>query len=123
MNASHKEELEAQLAQLTEELSAIGIHNPENPSDWIPVPEETDIHEPDPDMVADSVEAWDERQALVATLETEYNNIRRALKKIEEGTYGTCEINGEPIEADRLDANPSARTCKKHMDEEYNLTD
>ena len=31
------------------------------------------------------------------------------------GTYGTCEVSGEQIEEDRLEADPAARTCKAHM--------
>ena len=41
----------------------------------------------------------------------------RELKKIEEGSFGVCEINGDKIEEDRLLANPAARTCKKHLGE------
>ena len=37
------------------------------------------------------------------------NEIRAALKKIKEGTYGICEESGETIEAKRLLANPLAR--------------
>ncbi|MEK7091498.1 MAG: TraR/DksA C4-type zinc finger protein [Patescibacteria group bacterium] len=40
-----------------------------------------------------------------------------ALAKIDAGNYGLCEISQEPIELDRLEANPSARTCKKHLDQ------
>jgi len=34
-----------------------------------------------------------------------------ALRKIEEGTYGTCEVCGKPIIAGRLAAMPWARLC------------
>ena len=116
-----RERLNEMLATITKELKTVGIHNPDNPEDWIAVPEGVDVNEPDSDMTADVVEDWDERQALVATLEREYNDITRALNKIKTGTYGTCEICGGAIEADRLDANPSARTDKKHLDEEVTL--
>ncbi len=53
----------------------------------------------------------------MAVLENRWNEVRAALKKIEAGTYGICEISGEPIEEDRLEVNPAARTCKEHMDE------
>lgn len=119
---TYKAQLEEELAQLTEELKSVGIHNPDNPSDWIAVPEDVDASEPDTDLVADVVEAWDERAALVSDLETRYNNITRALAKITAGTFGTCEICGAPIEADRLGANPSARTDKAHMNDERTLT-
>ncbi len=37
--------------------------------------------------------------------------IDAALRKLEGGTYGTCERCGQPIGADRLAARPSAVTC------------
>jgi RNA polymerase-binding transcription factor DksA len=113
-----KVQLEAMRANLTSELNVIGIHDPENPSDWVAIPEGVDPNEADSDLVADVVEEWDERRALVATLERQYNDIARALAKIEQGTYGICEISGQPIEEDRLIANPAARTCKEHMNDE-----
>lgn len=114
--------LESMLEELTLELKAIGIHNPDNPSDWIAVPEGVDANEPDTDLVADVVEEWDERRALVATLERRYNDVTRALLKSRNGTFGICEICTQPIEGARLDANPAARTCKTHMNEEEALT-
>lgn len=38
-------------------------------------------------------------------------DIDAALRRIEEGSYGTCEICGEPIGAERLSAIPWARLC------------
>ncbi|MDB9944380.1 TraR/DksA C4-type zinc finger protein [bacterium] len=119
---TYKQRLEEELTSLQKELSAIGIHNPENSSDWVAVPEGVNVTESDPNDAADRVEDWDERRATVAVLEKRYNNLVRALKKIEEGNYGTCEISGEPIEEDRLDANPAARTCKSHLDQEGSLS-
>lgn len=124
MNTSHyKLQLETMLEELTSELSAIGIHNPKNPQDWIAVPESMNVQEADTDLVADVVEEWDERQGLVATLEKRYNDVTRALGKIESGTYGICEISTEPIEEPRLIANPAARTNIAHMNEEGTLSE
>jgi RNA polymerase-binding transcription factor DksA len=36
--------------------------------------------------------------------------IRRALRRIEEGTYGVSEVSGKPIPVDRLEAIPYATT-------------
>jgi len=113
--------LERMRTELTEELKAIGINDPHNQSDWVAIPEGVDVHMADSDLVADVVEEWDERAALVATLERRWNDVQRALKKIGDGTYGTCEVCGEKIESDRLGANPAARTCKAHMNEEDRL--
>ncbi len=113
--------LEGMLGELVQELNAIGIHNPKNPQDWIAVPESMDVQEADTDLIADVVEEWDERQGLVATLEKRYNDVTRALGKIETGTFGVCEISGESIEETRLEANPAARTNIAHMNEEGTL--
>jgi len=34
-----------------------------------------------------------------------------ALQRLDAGTYGVCEVCGEPIPPARLEARPSARTC------------
>lgn len=117
----YKAQLEEMLVELTGDLVEIGVQDPENPANWTEVTTDMETNSADPNDVADRTEEWDERKATVAVLETRYNNIRRALKKIEEGTYGVCEISGEQIEEDRLDANPAARTSKAHMEEEMNL--
>jgi RNA polymerase-binding transcription factor DksA len=118
--AFFKEQLEADLAVITKELSSLGIRNPENREDWIATPQDVQ-DEADSDLVADQNEDWEERQATLAALETQYNDIQRALQKIEKGTYGICEISGEEIEEARLNANPAARTSMAHMDDEQDL--
>ena len=40
---------------------------------------------------------------------------------IEKGTYGICEISGQPIEAERLKANPAARTSQANQEKEAQL--
>ncbi len=119
--ASYKTQLEEDLAVITKELQTLGILNPEVETDWIALPEEVGMGESDDDLLADKTEDWEERVATLAALEIQYNDIKRALRKIEAGTYGICEISGEEIEEDRLNANPSARTCKAHMDDEQDL--
>ena len=52
---------------------------------------------------------------MTTTLQARLTDVNVALGKIENGTYGICEVSGEPIEADRLEANPAARTNKAHM--------
>ena len=54
-------------------------------------------------------------------LETRFRNIKRALDKIEAGTFGICEISGNQIEPERLAANPAARTDISHIDKEDTL--
>jgi RNA polymerase-binding transcription factor DksA len=118
-----KQALEAELKSVEGELRSVATQNPHNPQDWEATETKMDVMSAaaDPNEAADKQEEYVENRAIADQLEIRYNSIKRALSKIEKGTYGVCEISGEPIEADRLEANPAARTCKKHMDQEKEL--
>ena len=112
----YKAMLEAEAAKLKGDLEELGVQNPEVKKDWVERADDLDTVSADLNDVADRTEEYDERRSTLAALEGRYNDVLRALKKISEGKYGICEVSGEPIEEDRLEANPSARTCKHHMD-------
>ena len=112
-----KTKLEVERKVLEEELSKLGERNPSNPQDWVPAKPMGDEFTADRNDNADIIEAMQDNNAPLNELEGQLNNVRLALKKIEEGAYGICEIAGEQIELDRLTANPAARTCKVHMKE------
>ena len=52
--------------------------------------------------------------SLLEQLEAEIGDLDAALRKIDDGTYGTCEVCGKEIEPDRLEAMPGTRTCIEH---------
>jgi RNA polymerase-binding transcription factor DksA len=52
--------------------------------------------------------------SLLEQLESEISDLDAALRKIDEGTYGLCEVCGKGIEAERLEAMPGTRTCREH---------
>jgi DnaK suppressor protein len=106
----YKKKLEEELSTLEKELLSIGRRNPDNPDDWEAIPEEWETTGADSNESSDKVDEFEENTSELKQLEIVYNNVKRALKKIENGTYGLDEIDGEPIPEKRLDANPSART-------------
>lgn len=113
--AELKSMLESDLATLNTELSSIGVQNAVT-GDWSAVPAETDGEaESDYTDQADYVEDFESRSARLGEIEKKYKDVVDALAKMESGTYGVCEKSGEPIELDRLMANPAARTCKAMM--------
>ncbi len=118
-----KQLLQDELNSVEQELKSIATQNPKNPQDWEATETKMDVMSAaaDPNEAADKQEEYIENRAIADQLEIRYNNITRALSKIEGGTYGTCEVSGEPIEEDRLEVNPAARTCKEHMDREKEL--
>lgn len=114
----YKKLLEEESAKLKKELSDLGEQNLNNPSEWSVKAPNMDIMNADENEVGDRVEEIQIDSIILDELAVRYNNITLALKKIEEGTYGVCEIDGKPIEEKRLQANPAARTCKEHVGQE-----
>lgn len=110
-----KEKLEQELLLVEKELSDVGRKNPDNKLDWEAEPADFDTDSADDSERADKMEEFEENAAVLKELEIRYNDVKDALKKIEEGRYGFCEVCQAPIEEDRLIANQSARTCKQHM--------
>jgi RNA polymerase-binding transcription factor DksA len=51
------------------------------------------------------------RDALVAATRQSIADATQALRRIEQGSYGTCESCGATIPAERLEVVPHARTC------------
>ena len=49
--------------------------------------------------------------SILEQVEAELADVEHALRRLDEGTYGTCEACGKPIDDDRLEAMPAARFC------------
>jgi RNA polymerase-binding transcription factor DksA len=112
-----KKKLEEEKMLLETALNEIGQKNSDNPSDWEGKPENIDEEHADKNDVADNIEEYETNTAVVSELEFRLKNIDTALEKIGKGTFGICRVCGEQIEEDRLFANPSAETCKKHLND------
>ena len=90
--------LEAQLAELEDRLSRI----------------ERDLAEPpdaDSSERAVQMEDDDALEGQAALIGNEIASTRRALERIEDGTYGDCVRCGNEISAGRLEARPEAALC------------
>ncbi len=110
-----KKKLETEFRTLETELKSVGGHRtPGNPKDWQPAATDVDIESSDLADTADNIENFELNTAILKPLEIQYNDVKLALDKIKKGTYGLCEVDGKPIEKERLEAMPSARTCLVH---------
>jgi len=69
---------------------------------------ESDPDEGDPDLVEQ-----EKALALVQNLERKLASIDNALQQAQKGTYGICELCGEPIDPARLEAVPETTLCLK----------
>jgi DnaK suppressor protein len=47
--------------------------------------------------------------------ESVLQQVRAAMRRIDEGTFGRCVVDDEPIEEKRLEAVPWTRYCAKHQ--------
>jgi DnaK suppressor protein len=119
--STYQELITKKLAELEQDLSSIATHTVTG-DDWEAVPEKDSLNQADDNLEADGLEEWESRRAATADLEIEYANCKRALAKIEAGTFGSCEICSALIEEARLLAKPTARTCVAHRDEEGTLS-
>ena len=62
-----------------------------------------------------SDESKDERFTEAEADRTILGQVRDALKRIDDGTFGTCVVDGGPIEEARLEAVPWTPYCLKHQ--------
>ena len=61
-------------------------------------------------MAVDRLAAVSAQEHLLAMLD----EVRRARQRVADGSYGTCEVCGEPIPEGRLEARPWATRCVQH---------
>jgi RNA polymerase-binding transcription factor DksA len=109
-----KQRLETEKKTLEEQLATIGRPISAESTEWEAVQNDT-TQESDTHDQADHLDEYQENRAVVDVLNTQHREVLAALERIENGTYGVCEVCGEEIEEDRLEADPSAKTCKTHM--------
>ena len=110
-----KDKLEKERDLLLEELRDMGKLNTET-DEWEAIPEELDFPESDQNDMADRFEDFEARSSMIKTLGPRLNNILKAIKGLNRESFGKCEVCGKDIEVTRLEVNPAARTCKKHLE-------
>ncbi|OGZ13905.1 MAG: hypothetical protein A2942_02350 [Candidatus Lloydbacteria bacterium RIFCSPLOWO2_01_FULL_50_20] len=115
LNIEHyQKKLLEEKARLLRELKDVGRINPDNENDWEPVAANLNIDPAEEEERAEEISDFENRSAVEFELEKRFNEIERALERIEKGTYGVCSVCQKQIEEDRLEANYSAETCKTH---------
>ena len=110
-----KDLLVKESAELEKQLGTLGRKNPDEKGDWETIRKDDEVDEADELDVADGIEKFENDNAQLAQLEIQLRNVKSALERIEQGTFGKCSVCGNDIEEDRLEASPKADTCKTHM--------
>jgi DnaK suppressor protein len=96
--AEREDRLQAELAELTRPTGEVGAI-----SFGKRVGEGTS-------MAVDRLTAVSAQEQLLSMLE----DVRRARRRVADGTFGVCEVCGEPIPEERLEVRPWANRCVQH---------
>jgi RNA polymerase-binding transcription factor DksA len=113
-----KNKLEAERALLEKELNTIAVQSSDNPDNWDAKPTDVNDRSADLNKLADNIEEQENNEGIINNLEKQLLDVKDALEKIEEGRYGLCEVSGEMISKERLEANPAARTTIENIDKD-----
>ena len=73
--------------------------------------DESEIYDEDSAGDATSMVGRQTDMTLLYNLQGEFEAIEAALKRMDDSTYGACEVCGNPIAEKRLEARPAAITC------------
>ena len=111
---TYEKRLRDEKKRLEDELKTVAQPNPSNPTEWEGVQKDI-TQEADPSDQADLLDQYQENRALTDVLNARYQEVNAALERIKGDSYGICEVGGEEIEEERLEADPAAQTCKKHL--------
>lgn len=104
-----KEKLEAERKNIQTELESFASEDPNLKHNWdARYPNREDG---DKDDEADEVQEYDNMLSVEHSLELKLKDVKSALDKIANGTYGICENCGKEITEERLLACPEAKTC------------
>jgi hypothetical protein len=52
---------------------------------------------------------------VLERIDAELGEVEDALRRLEEGTYGRCDVCGRPLDDDQLEAMPTARLCPERQ--------
>lgn len=108
MNTVNTDEIRAKLETLREEMRAQLIDRRANPDD--DSMDESELET----QFADAAQASAERDKDLRVIEKvrdQLANVERALQRLDEGNYGSCEDCGESIPEERLEALPYVTRC------------
>ncbi len=107
--------IEAEILVVENELKSVAQPDPARPGEWIAKRENLDTDKADELETAEDLEEMEGHEAISGKLEMRLHDLKHALERVKNGSYGICEVCKKPIEEGRLAANSAASTCMAHM--------
>jgi RNA polymerase-binding transcription factor DksA len=111
-----RQRLEAERARLQDMRSGFDDEHLTDETENESVSELSDIDQHQADVGTETFER-EKDLSILEQIDSELGDVEWALKRLDDGTYGTCEVDGKPIPEERLEAMPAARLCKEHQAE------
>ena len=108
--ATGRERLTDMRAELQDSIRVLRDEHAEESSELTGV----DQHPAD---TADLVSEADRENAGIEELERQLAEVEAALGRLDDGTWGVCQVDGEAIHDERLEVRPEARYCVRHQEE------
>lgn len=105
--------------RLVRDLEDMADEDPNQPGVYLPKPP-TDGVETDDDSSIEATTVSDDL-AVIAGLQEELRDVRKAMRAVKDGSYGLCKYCQKPIDPKRLEARPTSSaciTCKKTLTQE-----
>ena len=110
-DAEARQRLEDERARLAEVRNGLSEGNSLDESEGESLAELSSIDQHQADLGTETFER-EKDLAILERVEAELADVEHALRRLDDGTYGTCEACGRPIDDERLEALPAARLCR-----------
>ena len=111
-----RQRLEAERTRLTEVRADFDVENLTEESEDENLSELSSVDQHQADVGTETFER-EKDLSILEQIDSELGDVEWALKRLDDGTYGTCEVDGKPIPEERLEAMPAARFCVEHQAE------
>ena len=106
--------LEAEKARLEETKAVFEAEHLQDESEEESLSELSSVDQHQADIGTETFER-EKDLSILEQIEAELADVEHALKRLDDGTYGTCEFDNKPIPEERLEALPAARFCLEHQ--------
>jgi RNA polymerase-binding transcription factor DksA len=115
-SADARHHLESELLRLERVRASVENDNLHDESEEESTSALSHLHQHPADIGTETFER-EKDFSILEVIEVELADVERALRRLDDGTYGTCEACGGPIGDERLVAMPAARFCIAHQAE------
>ncbi|MGH9188755.1 MAG: TraR/DksA C4-type zinc finger protein [Acidimicrobiales bacterium] len=109
-----RQRLDQERARLTDVHSGLDEEHLGEQSEGESLSELSSLDQHEADLGTETFER-EKDLAILERVEAELADVEHAMRRLDEGSYGTCGVCGRVIDEDRLEALPATRFCVEHQ--------